>query len=155
MPGKIILFEEDAHVREFLKYAVEKIPRVRSDGINVVADCEPWSAKDTVDLETQLVITGSSNHSQEWDALSYARDVPANIPVVAGRAVWDYELRKAFAYAGAIFTYEAPFRYKNFETMITAALKYGAFLRADCCEKGRIVATHLAFDADNFIIEKF
>ncbi|MEM4240424.1 MAG: hypothetical protein QXM31_03625 [Candidatus Woesearchaeota archaeon] len=148
IPHKIVVFEQDSSVRKLLKDSIEQMSFVKERGYFVEALPEPWNAKDQVDGDTALVVVGHYAKGQipEWSALHYVRDVPGNVPVIAGCALWDSETRAAFVRAGAQFTYDRPVRIKGLEGMVKAALKVGQALKMLSGNKDYFVATHLGRD---------
>ncbi|MEM2916648.1 MAG: response regulator [Candidatus Woesearchaeota archaeon] len=150
IPHKIVVFDQDPSVRKLLKDSIEQMSFVQESGYFVEALPEPWNAKDQVDADTALVVVGHYANGQipEWSALHYVRDVPGNVPVIAGSACWDSEMRDAFVRAGAHFTYDRPVKLKGLEGMVKAALKVGHALKRLRNDKDYIVATHLGSGND-------
>ncbi len=143
---KIIIFEEDSAVRDYLRAFLKNYEVTRGYGIE--AEPEPWNAKDQIDKRVALVMIGHS-HSPEWNALSYLRDAPRGLVSIVGSSSWSDEDRMEFVRAGALFTYDRPCSKEGLEALVKTALKIGPFLVEGANKKGKPVVTiHLKGEND-------
>ncbi len=154
-PKKIIVFEQNIAVRDLLQDILEEMDFVRERNYFVEALPEPWNAKDQVDYNTALVLVGHyPNQNTEWDALSYVKNVPECVPIIAGCAFWDEAERNVFVRAGVQFTYDKPCKKNGLESMIKAALKVGSALKMLSKDKTGLVVTHLYSDKETLSVYK-